>query len=51
MRPLVHLVDHTWVITYLSSDDGNVHDNDQSDSMVTAMRRARRVAVRQGRAA
>jgi hypothetical protein len=49
-RPLVHLVAGTWVITYTSSDDGRVHDNDQSDSMATAMRRALHVAIRQGRA-
>jgi hypothetical protein len=49
-RPLVHLVAGTWVITYTSSDDGRVHDNDKSDSMATAMRRALHVAIRQGRA-
>ena len=49
MRPRVHLVDHVWVITYRSSDDGEIHDNDRSDSMATAIRRARRVATRQGR--
>jgi len=49
VTPLVHLVDSRWVITYISSDDGLIHDNREAPDLRTAMNRARLVAWKQGR--